>query len=298
MVFENRHLSLRELRSFCVAAELGSFRAAADRLFITPSAVSYQIKSLEEQFGRKLFARSARSLKLTAIGTEFLAEIKPLVVDLDQVFSRHRQRSTRTALRISVQPFFASELFVPRLSHLADTQSDLDISVDTSNESSETHPPNADVSIRVFKSPPGNLRCDKLFPLRLAPAGSPDFYDSIKVVAGRVVSDMPLLIHESRPTAWRDWQDVSGIRIAKDQTSVTLDSMIAIARAAEQGVGAALMPLLPDKRWFGTSKLVHLFETDLATDEAYYLISDPSEENAAIGMLREWVLQEFGGYHA
>ena len=68
MTTANRHTSLRGLRTFCIAAECSSFRAAADRLFITASAVSHQIKSLEEEFGTRLFERSGRSLQLTSAG--------------------------------------------------------------------------------------------------------------------------------------------------------------------------------------------------------------------------------------
>ena len=86
----NRNISLRGLRIFCVAAEQASFRDAADKLFITASAVSHQIKNLEEELGQKLFERTSRSLTLTEAGRSLLNDVKPLITRLDEVASRHR----------------------------------------------------------------------------------------------------------------------------------------------------------------------------------------------------------------
>ena len=66
-----------------MAAECTSFRAAADRLFITASAVSHQIKNLEEEFGTRLFERTGRSLQLTSAGQSLYEDVNPLVSQLD-----------------------------------------------------------------------------------------------------------------------------------------------------------------------------------------------------------------------
>ena len=80
--------SLRGLRTFCVAARHESFRLAADELFITASAVSHQIKGLEEELGVQLFVRSSRDLKLTETGRAFFDEVNPLIEQLDEQVSR------------------------------------------------------------------------------------------------------------------------------------------------------------------------------------------------------------------
>lgn len=295
MATTNRNISLRELRAFCAAAENESFRVAADQLFLTASAVSHQIKNLENELGKKLFERGNRSISLTADGEMLYADIYPLIQQFDEVAQRHRTSEHRASLRISVQPFFASELFVPRLPRFRTQHPDIDITVDTSDESSEKHPANADVSIRVFKSPPSKLEHDRLFPLRLAPAGSPEFYDGIKVVGNRIVSDFPLIIHESRPRAWREWQRASGLSLPRDPATMRLDSMIAVARAAERGLGAALIPVQLSESWFQSSSLVHLFDTELTTDDAYYIVYDQAQKNLdTVQRFRTWALQEFG----
>lgn len=290
----NRKTSLRGLRTFCAAAEYTNFRAAAEHLFITASAVSHQVKNLEEEFGAKLFERKGRSLRLTKAGRALFDEVQPLIVELDAVTARHRRGQPREELRISVQPFFASELFVPRLTDFTRTHPEIEIKVDTSDESSEKHPANSDVSIRVFRSAPAGLASDRLFSLRLVPAASRAFRDSMKIAGTSISSDFPVIIHESRPGAWGEWQQISGVRIPATSKSLYLDSMIAVARAAEQGLGAALVPSQLSDSWFESGALVPLFPTELETEDAYYFVCRPAvEKTEPVRQLREWVLAQF-----
>ncbi len=294
MTPHNQNISLRGLRTFCVAAEQQSFRDAADLLFITASAVSHQIKNLETELGIRLFERGSRSISLTADGESLYNDVRPLIRQLDEVAIQHSARRSRSVLRISVQPFFASELFVPRLIEFRRLHPELDIVVDTSDESAEKHPGNADASIRVFRAPPVGLAYDELFPLRLIPAGSPEFYDSVKVRAGRIVSSFPLIVHETRPRAWKQWERNSGIKLPRNTDIVRLDSMIAVARAAERSLGAALVPTQLSVRWFMSSSLVPLFDNELLTRDRYYFVCNEAvRQQTNVRILRDWVLQNF-----
>jgi LysR family glycine cleavage system transcriptional activator len=290
----NRNISLRGLRAFCFAAEHESFRDAAEKLFITASAVSHQIKNLEGELGQKLFERTSRSLTLTEAGHSLLADIKPLITRLDEVAARHRVSTTRATLSISVQPFFASELFIPRLSEFTRDHPDIDIKVDTSDESAEKHPATADVSIRVFRSAPAGYASDRLFPLRLIPAASPALRKKIVVKETSISGDVPLLVHDSRPSAWRQWSQSSGMEVPRDASIIRLDSMIAIARAAERGLGAALVPVQLSDAWFESGSLVPLSDHELPTRDAYYFVCRVEDaDNETIQTLRRWVLQNF-----
>ena len=295
MAQNNRNISLRGLRTFCVAAENESFRDAADRLFITASAVSYQLKNLEDELGLRLFERSSRSLSLTDTGRSLLADIKPIITDLDDVASRYRRSAGKQTLSISVQPFFASELFIPKLPDFATSHPDVDIKVDTSDESVERHPSGADVSIRVFKSAPDGLASDRLFPLRLLPVTSPDVLDKLVCTRDRLAGDTSLIVHDSRPKAWRQWQKSSGIQLPENASVIRLDSMIAVARAAERGLGVALVPVQLTDSWFESGSLVPLYNHELTTPDAYYFVCRKSDEdNETVSKLRHWVLQNFG----
>jgi len=285
---------MRALRAFCAAAHRESFRHAADDLFLTASAVSHQIKQLEDELGVQLFVRRPRGLRLTDAGRALVEDLDPVLEDLDTIVERNSRRSSATPLRLSVLPFFASELLLPRLSGFLAQHPDITVTVDTTDDDADTLDPSADISIRLLSSPPRGDGHDRLFPLRLAPVGAPAMYDDIRVVAGRIVSDPTLIVHNARPRAWHEWQRSSGIALPRHARTVRLDSMNAVARAAEQGIGAALMPVRMSRAWLESGTLVPLFDHELELREAYYLTGGSGASvPASVATLREWLLQEF-----
>lgn len=290
----NPRFSLRGLRSFLVAARYGSFRTAAEELCITASAVSHQIKNLEETLGEQLFERGSRELKLTSVGAQLSEEVSPIIEQLDAVVSRYKKAPERSSIRISVQPFFASEYFIPRLHEFSAAHPSIDIKVGTSDESAERHPVDADLSIRLFRTPPADLRSDLLFPLRMAPAGSPEFRRRLEVRDGRICSDFPVIVHETYPAAWKQWQEGAGIRLPEDSKVIRLDSMIACVRAAQRGIGAALVPVPIGRLWFEEGSVVRLFDHELVASVSYYLVGpkDPGAD-AGLASFRAWIVDAF-----
>ncbi len=290
----NQRVSLRGLRTFCLAARHNSFRQAADALFVTASAVSHQIIRLEEEIGTPLFDRQPRAVALTPAGQSLYEELRPLIDELDAAVVRHRGTGSRETLRISVQPFFASELFVPNLNEFTKRHPEIDLEVQTSDEASEKHPSKADVSIRIFKSTPEELNAKRLFSLKLVPAGSPELKQRLRTKGKTIVTDFPRVVHESRPKAWESWQQKTGIRFSEDSKLVRLDSMIAVARAAERGLGAALVPTQLSDSWFKSGKLVRLFDDELETTDAYYLVyREEVARRSTVQHFEDWVLQKF-----
>lgn len=293
MTNTNRYISLREWRSFCAAARHLSFRDAAEELFVTASAVSHQVKNLETDLGQKLFERGTREIALTRAGELLFAELQPVMDELAVITRRFRVAAPKTTLKIFVQAFFASELFVPRLPGFQSLHSNIELSVDTSNVHCDKHPQSADASIRILDAPPNGGLAAPLFPLRLVPAGTDAFYDGIRIRAGRIVSDFPIIIHDKRPGAWQQWEKSSGISLPRDVRTLTMDSMVAVARAAQRGLGAALVPTFSES-WFRDSSLVALFEHELETDHTYYFLSrDDATDDPNVLLLRDWVLQNF-----
>ena len=287
-------ISLRGLRTFCVAARRESFRAAGEELFITASAVSHQIKALEEELGQRLFDRNSRELRLTETGKSLFDEISPLIDQLDAVATSYKAGGARTSIRMSVQPFFASEYFVPRLSEFTAKHPEIDIQVGSSDETSEKHPLDADLSIRLFRKAPADMPSDALFRLRMVPAGSQAFKKSLKVRDGEILSEFPLIVHETRPRAWQRWSASSGIELPEDSKVTRLDSMIAVVRAAERGIGAALVPVPLAEQWFLQKTIVRLFDDELVEDVSYFLTcrADRADESS-VQLLRQWILETF-----
>ncbi|MGB5512098.1 MAG: LysR substrate-binding domain-containing protein [Woeseiaceae bacterium] len=287
-------VSLRGLRTFCVAARYESFRTAGEELFITASAVSYQIKSLEEELGEHLFDRNSRELKLTETGQSLYDEVSPLIEQLDAATAKYRKGAVSSSIRISVQPFFASEYFVPRLSEFTAKHPEIDIQVGTSDESSEKHPTDADLSIRLFRSPPANMPSNLLFPLRMAPAGSPEFKKALRVRKKKIVSEFPIVVHESHPKAWKKWAKSAGIELPENSKVTRLDSMIAVVRAAQRGIGAALVPVPIGELWFTEGSVVRLFKEEYVADVSYYLVcTEDRADDESVSLLRQWIVSNF-----
>ncbi|MBT8130988.1 MAG: LysR family transcriptional regulator, partial [Gammaproteobacteria bacterium] len=284
--------SLRGLRTFCAAATHKSFRAAAEELFVTPSAVSHQIKSLEDELAVELFSRSGNSLELTATGQALFDKTAHLIRQLDEATAPFRSRLNRSTLRVSVQPFFASEIFVSRLAEFTAMHPEIDIHIDTSDESPEKHPASADLSIRLFRSPPDDLESDPLFRLRIVPACSPEMKKKLSPKGKRPTEPFPVVVHANRVGDWQAWSAATGIEVPEPSNIVHLNSMFAVVRAAEQGLGVALvpMPLCADR--FKAKRLVRLYKKEAETDDYYYLVyASDSRNNAAVQALRQWALE-------
>jgi LysR family glycine cleavage system transcriptional activator len=289
-----RNVSLRELRTFCIAAEMSSFRDTAEAMFLTPSAVSHQVKSLEEVLDLQLFERLTRSIELTEAGHALYADVCPLISELDAALERHASDAGRTVLRISVQPFFASELVVPSLGDFTALNPDIDIKLETSDESLEKHAASADVSIRLFRKAPTALISHRLFSLRLVLAASPDLKKRMRKLGDKAFDDLPRIVHESRPGAWRQWEQQSGRTIEGNGRVVRCDSMLLVANAAERGVGTALVPLqLSDSR-FEAGSLAQIYPDTLESSDAYYLVYRKEDRaKPAIKAFRDWALERF-----
>src|SRR5262245_676997 len=158
---------LRNLRAFCVAARHRSFKFAADELFLTPSAVSHQMNALEDSLGVRLFERTTRAIGLTTAGHTLLAEIGPLLRARHGNLAQIARRNGRHTLRVLLPPFFASELFIPRLTSFCAAHPEIDMQIDTSDPRPSMHPATADVSILLSDEVPQGLKVSKLFSLSL-----------------------------------------------------------------------------------------------------------------------------------
>lgn len=277
-----------------MAARYQSFRTAAEELFITASAVSHQIKSLEEELGEQLFDRNNRDISLTEKGKTLYEEASPLIEKLDEVVANYKKGASKSSVRISVQPFFASEFFVPRLSEFTARHPEIDIQVGTSDESSEKHPADADLSIRLFRAPPPNTLSNLLFPLRMVPTGSPEFKKSLKVSKNKIVSEFPIIVHETHAKAWTQWAKASGIKLPENSKVIRLDSMIAVVRAAQRGIGAALVPVPIGELWFKEGSVVRLFKQEFVAKVSYYLVcNEDRADDETVSLLRQWIVKNF-----
>jgi len=285
---------LRNLRAFCIAARQRSFKFAADELFLTPSAVSHQMKELEDVLGIALFERKTRSLTLTTAGHTLLDEVEPLLDALDRSLMQIARRGTRRRLRVRVPSFFASELFVPRLPAFCAAYPDVDIQIETQDPRPDTHPLTADVSILLTESVPEGLQAQRLFPIRLAAVCARAHAAAVARLGAQVFRELSLIVHKARPFAWGDWAEEVGLEPPEARNILELDTMAAVVRAAEAGLGVALVPEALCVRWFESGALLRIFSVELPLNDAYFLVCRGKDaEKPEVAALMAWALEEF-----
>lgn len=296
MKISRKHLSLRGLRTFAYAAHHLSFRAAAEDLFVTASAVSHQIKHLEQELDVALFERRNRSLELTEAGKALYADIGDLIEELDRVTAPYRDRAQRRVLRLSVQPYFASELLVPNLASFTEANPLIDIHLDSTDEQAHHHSSASDVSLRIFHHAPKGMKADAFYPLRLLPGCSPELHEQLSADGDALARSFPLIVHSKRRGDWKRWADQANVTLKDASRIIELNSMVAVVDAAEQGVGVALIPMPLSAARFEQGRLRALHQHEASTPDRYYFVTTPTAARTKpVQAFRRWVLQTFAG---
>ncbi len=287
--------SLRFLKTFQIAAKRGSFKAAADELCVTASAISHQIKVLEDELGLALFERGPRSLALTEAGAHYLENIDAVFSRLESVTEQLRARFSRAVVRLQVPPFFASELLVPRLASFSAVHADIDIQIATDITPNEAHASDSDVSIVVGTGDWGDVHATRLFSLTYVPACSPQLLRRSSIRSVTDLEQESLIAHNHRPDLWDRWTAMLGIDPLRPKQLIRFDTMSAVVHAAEQGVGVALVSTPLSTSRFSCGSLTKLFDAELATGESYFLVVRPDDAaRPAVRQLIAWLLQQFG----
>ena len=289
----SRSPTLRSLRAFCVAARSRSFRVAADEIFLTPSAVSHQIKELEDLLGVPLFERKTRSVELTAAGQTLFEEIAPLLEAIDRSLTMVARRSRRR-LRVQAPPFFASELLLPRLASFCADYPHVDIQLDSQGSHGPAHPPTADVSVLLAEAPPAGLRAERLFPVTLTAVCARERAPAVARLGPRVFDEFALIAHKSQLPAWGEWAAAAGLDTTAPRHVIELDSVHGVVRAAEAGLGIALVPVPLCARWFDRGSLVRIFPVEAPECGTYYIVSRHKDaDRPEVKALIEWLVAEF-----
>lgn len=287
---------LRGLRSFCIAAKCLSFKHAASQLYLTPSAVSHQIKLFEQQLGFDLFIRKTRSIELTQQGEQFYHAVQPQLLDLSQTIESFQMKQHNQTIVISMPEFLASELFIPKLSHWTGHHPDINIQVETAKPGQQNDRP-TDLSIVLTSGKPTSGLVDELFPIRYVPACNQSLYKKYAHLGYDVLKDIPLILHKSRPWSWHQWAQTVDVEQFDPSQIIQLDTMFGVVRAAQQGMGVALVPLPMSKTWFDEALLVKLFEQELVTKDRYYLVQHQQKPSTIkpLTTFAQWIKSEFQG---
>ena len=291
-MFQRQHLpNLNLLRVFEAAGRLSSFKLAAEELFVTPSAVSQQIKILEEQLGISLFIRKNRSLALTPEGKDYWQEIHWSLTAIHQKtieISRHHQQ----ILKISIMPPVASRVVFPNLSNFHQTYPEINLQIDASIKYADILNGEADIAIR-FGSPPWqglhhHKLCDAYIQVVCPPGYSNEF--GLKKHP-KNIAKVPLIHMSERPGAWERWFEETGFGQPTGK-QIYLDDYPSAMEAAESlGAMLALIPI--EAPLIKTGRLEAPFPALGPLDESIYAVyREGNHQQAAIESFIHWLSLE------
>jgi DNA-binding transcriptional LysR family regulator len=286
--------SLRALRVFTVAGRHLSFKQAAEELCISASAVSHQVRNLEDFLGIDLFVRKTRALEFTAAGARFFAFLDSMFSRLESEAHQLFVEYGRSMIRLCAPPFFASELLLPRLQSFHALMPDTDIRLTTQPSLMKSHPAEADLSILLGNGDWPDLVTYRLFARRLIVGCAPALAKNLDPSSLASLDGQTLIVHENRPDAWENWAGALGAPPPRAGKIIRFDSMSAVVQAAGQGLGVAIVSWPLSRNHFESGALVRAFPQEVTTNEHFYLAHRPGEhERLDIMNFIDWVIEQF-----
>ena len=279
-------IPLSAVRAFEAAARHQNLRLGAEALGVTPSAVSHQIKALEE-WG---LVRSGREVRLL-LGQNLASKLHEVFETLGEALVLARQDAAQTTLRVSALPLFTQAWLIPRLRRFEAAHAGIAIAIETTSRLADFARDPVDVAIRNSAKPGGNLAARKLLDLKAVPLCA-------AAVARRVKSPEDLanatLIHLSVGTeGWPEWLARAGLAGLKPLSNLTVDNIPAAIEAAARGHGVMLGidPLVWDMAAAGT--LVVPFRKPLQSAGAYYVVHRKEDRSRrAVRLFVGWLVKE------
>lgn len=280
------HLPLNALRAFEVSARHLNLTRAAQELNVTQTAVSQHIRNLEDRLGQPLFRRLPRGLALTDEGQALLPVLADAFARIGQALEQFSDRRPREVLTVGAVGTFAVGWLLPRLRDFSLACPFVDLRLLTHNNRVDLAAEGLDCAIRFGDGAWHGTDADRLLDAPLSAMCAPP-------VAARLRSPADLaresLLRSYRSDEWTAWFAAAGVPCPVVRGTV-FDSSLALAEAAAQGAGVALLPARLFTRELQQGRLVQPFDTDIALG-AYWLTRLKSRPpGAAMEAFRDWLL--------
>lgn len=282
------------LAGFEAAARRLSFTLAADERFVTQSAISRQVKALEDELGVPLFVRGHRSLRLTADGERLLRSCRLALDELRGAVAHIRQRERREVLSLTTTPGLASLWLIPRLPLFASAHPGIDVRIDADLKARDLERDGFDLAIRYVGLP--TTQGEPLFAERLLPVCSPALLRrgpplaTPADLARHTLIDLAPAPRSDMPTEWQTWLRSSGLPDLEPATWISFSSYSEAINAALGGQGVALgrRPLVD--ALLRARRLVSPFAGERASERGYALVVAPSSlARPAVRELAQWL---------
>ncbi len=285
--------SLAVLRCFEAAARRESFTLAAEELHLTQSAVSRQVRELEQTLGFPLFRRVGRRVVLSDAGRRFADELGTDLERLRQtVYQTIAAGDQRRALRIASLPTFANRWLIPRLEQFETANPDIVVSIGTCLGPFDFHRERFDLAIHFGSEDWPDTRMVRLCDEEVVAVAAPEFVDRHGLSEPSGLHSVPLLHLDSRPHAWREWFRAAGLADDPVLRGKWFDQFSMIITAAVASLGAALLPAYLIEEELGTGRLVRIGETTLRTAKSYYIVTPAGVEDELCRRFIDWIRAE------
>jgi len=284
---------LAALRAFEAAARHLSFTRAAAELHVTQTAISHQIRALEELLGVKLFRRLPRGLVLTDEAQRYLPAVRDAFDRIDAATEQLTAVSASGALTVSVLPSFAAKWLVPRLGSFRVVHPDIDLRISTASHLVDFAREDVDVGIRMGRGSYPGLRVDRLFGEALMPVCAPALLEGSHPL--RQPDDLrhQVLLHEDDYTGWQLWLELAGVEKVDARRGPIFTDGAIVVQAAAEGQGVALARSVLAAGDLAAGRLVQPFNVSIPYDLAYYLVCpEATADRPKIQRFREWLLAE------
>ncbi len=298
----SRPIAVGHMRALEAVARHLNFRAAAEELSLTQSAVSRQVQALEDEVGVALFLRHTRAVELTSAGVQLLRAVLPSLERIDSAVRQIRRSAGRRSVAISTWASFASMWLIPRLEAFQSANPEIDIRIDATDTPVDLDTSDADLALRYTRadSVPGDAV--RLFGEQLTLVASPWLLKS-----GPPLRQAKDLAHFALIEAgdahrtqnlqwltWRRWLEEHGLPGLEPKRWLHFNFAHQIAQAALTGQGVALarMPLVADS--LASGDLVEVLpDMRLDTPLAYWLLVGPrSGMRPEIQAFCAWLLEQ------
>ncbi|MFG6666412.1 LysR substrate-binding domain-containing protein [Halomonas sp. HNIBRBA4712] len=283
--------SLASLKAFEAAARHESAKRAAEELSVTPTAVSHQIRGLEEALGIALFRRRPRQLELTPKGRELQRVLESSFDNIEHTIARLTARPRRQGITLTTTPVVAVRWLLPWVYRLADAQPDIDLRIHASHEPVALDGSIADMAIRHGDGHWPGLAAEKLFDTTLLPACTPGLIERFQDdVAGYPLLHLRPQKALVSPMDWASYIEAAGLPAMNTDAGLAFSDESHAISAALDGQGVILMnrQLIEDE--LASGRLIQPFGIEL-DDRAFYLAYPENRpKDASLQAVREWVM--------
>ncbi|HEY1392875.1 MAG TPA: LysR substrate-binding domain-containing protein [Methylibium sp.] len=286
-------LPLQNLAAFRAAARLQNLRAAAEELNLTHSAVSQQIRALEEQLGFEVFHRHGRRIALNAAGEALMQGVERAWVHLDEALhaAAAAHGGDETRLRLTTLPSFAQRWLMPRIARWREHYPDIALELHTSPQVVDLQRKGYHAAVRQGRGPWAGLDGERLADSAFIAVGAPSTARRLLGAPEAALADEPLL---GDVDSWTQWFTAGGMRKRIVPVASFNDAGLML-QAAEQGLGIALARELLAADALAEGRLMRLSPRTCVLEGAYsyHLVYPPHLRDwPPLAALRDWLFDE------